>query len=132
MPDKLHFDLVSPERQLASEDVDQVDVPGTEGVFGVLANHSPVMSALAPGVLRIRNGAEEKRIFVRGGFAEVTPAGLTVLAEEAIPISELDAEALAARIKNAEQDLADADASAETKERAAAELAQLRQLQAAL
>lgn len=132
MPDKLHFDLVSPERQLASEDVDQVDVPGTEGVFGVLANHSPVMSALAPGVLRIRNGAEEKRIFVRGGFAEVRPAGLTVLAEEAIPISELDAEALAARIKNAEQDLADADASAETKERAAAELAQLRQLQAAL
>ena len=129
---KLHFDLVSPERQLASEDVDQVDVPGIEGAFGVLANHSPVMTALAPGVLRIRNGAEERRIFVRGGFAEVTPKGLTVLAEEAVPVSELNAEALATRIKNAEQDLADADASQDTKERAAAELVQLKQLQAAI
>ncbi|HXI87457.1 MAG TPA: hypothetical protein VNH64_08360, partial [Parvularculaceae bacterium] len=94
--------------------------------------HSPVMTALAPGVLRIRNGAEERRIFVRGGFAEVTPKGLTVLAEEAVPVSELNAEALATRIKNAEQDLADADASQDTKERAAAELVQLKQLQAAI
>lgn len=132
MADKLHFNLVSPERQLASEDVDQVDVPGAEGMFGVLAKHAPMMTNLKPGVVRIRNGGDEKRIFVRGGFAEVTPAGLTILAEEAIPVKELDAAAITQRIRNCEQDLADADATLATRERAQAELGELKELQAAL
>lgn len=132
MADKLHFNLVSPERQLASEDVDQVDVPGSEGIFGVLANHAPVMTNLAPGVVRIKNGGSEARIFVRGGFAEVTPAGLTILAEEAIPVKDLDAAEIARRIRHCEQDLADADTTQATRERAEAELVQLKDLQAAL
>lgn len=132
MADKLHFNLVSPERELASEDVDQVDVPGSEGIFGVLARHAPVMANLAPGVIRIKNDGAERRIFVRGGFAEVTPAGLTVLAEEAIPVKELDAAAIAQRIRDCEQDIADADSTEATRQRARDELVQLRELQAAL
>lgn len=132
MADKLHFNLVAPERQLASEEVDQVDVPGAEGVFGVLANHAPMMANLAPGVVKVRKGSEETRIFVRGGFAEVTPAGLTILAEEAIPVKELDAEEIARRIRHCEQDLSDADSTQATRERAQAELAQLKEFQAAL
>lgn len=132
MPDKLRFNLVSPERQLMSEDVDQVDVPGAEGTFGVLPNHAPLMSTLAPGVVRVKNGAAETRIFVRGGFAEVTPMGLTILAEEAVPVAELNREAIAGRIKDAEEDLADADTTPETRIQAQRELAQLKDLEAAL
>lgn len=132
MADKLHFSLVSPERQIASEDVDQVDVPGSEGLFGVLPNHAPVMTTLQPGVVKVTNAGVETRIFVRGGFAEVTPAGLTILAEEAIPVKELDAAAIAQRIKNAEQDLADNDTTPETRRQSEAELQQLKELQAAL
>lgn len=130
--DKLRFNLVSPEREIMSADVDQVDVPGTEGMFGVLPNHAPFMSALAPGVVRVRNGAVETRIFVRGGFADITPAGLTVLAEEAINVAELDAAAIARRIKDAEEDLLDADAHPETRRHAEESLRQLKELQAAL
>ena len=132
MADKLHFNLVSPERELASENVDQVDVPGSEGVFGVLAKHAPVMANLAPGVIRIKNDGAERRIFVRGGFAEVTPAGLTILAEEAIPVKDLDAAAIAQRISDCEQDIADADSTEATRQRARDELVQLKELQAAL
>ena len=106
---KLHFNLVSPERQLMSADVDQVDIRGTEGWIGVLPNHAPLMTALAPGMLRIVNGGEETRFFVRGGFAEMSPAGLTVLAEEATPTDAFDADEIARRIKDAEEDLADAE-----------------------
>lgn len=132
MADKLQFNLVSPERQLASEAVDQVDVPGSEGMFGVLPNHAPVMATLQPGVVRVMNGGAETRIFVRGGFAEVTPAGLTILAEEAIPVKELDAAAIAQRIKNAEQNLTDQDTLPETRRQSEAELSQLKELLAAL
>ena len=132
MADKLRFNLVSPERQVASEDVDQVDVPGSEGMFGVLPNHAPVMTTLQPGVVKVMNGGAETRIFVRGGFAEVTPAGLTILAEEAIPVKELDAAAIAQRIKNAEQNLADHDTLPETRRQSEAELQQLKELQGAL
>lgn len=132
MADKLHFNLVSPERQLMSEDVDQVDVPGSEGIFGVLPNHAPVMATLSPGVVKVRNGADETRIFVRGGFAEVTPAGLTILAEEAIPVKELDHAAIAQRIKDAEEDLRDNDTSTETRIHAERELRELKELQSAL
>jgi F-type H+-transporting ATPase subunit epsilon len=132
MADKLHFNLVSPERELMSKDVDQVDVPGTEGLFGVLPNHAPFMSTLAPGVVKVTNGGEVTRIFVRGGFAEVTPEGLTILAEEAVPVAELKGEEIARRIRHAEEDLSDKDTLPETRLEAERTLAQLKELQAAL
>ncbi len=132
MADKLHFNLVSPERELMSADVDQVDVPGAEGMLGVLPKHSPVMTILAPGVVRVKDGSEETRIFVRGGFAEISPAGLTVLAEEAVLVKDLNADDLARRIRNREQDLADTDTAPETRRQAEMELKQLKELQAAL
>lgn len=131
MADKLHFNLVSPERQLMSADVEEVDIPGTEGWIGVLPNHAPLMTTLTPGMVRIKNGAEESRIFVRGGFAEISPSGLIVLAEEAMPAAELDAAAIAQRVKNAEEDVADADTD-EKKLNAQQDLDRLKDLQAAL
>ena len=85
-----HFDLVSPEKLLFSGEVDQVDVPGSEGDFGVLAGHAPLVATLRPGVLVIYRDGGELRIVVNGGFAEVGPAGLTVLAEMAVPLEEFD------------------------------------------
>lgn len=131
MADKLHFNLVSPERQLMSADVDQVDIPAAEGWMGVLPNHSPFMTTLTPGMVLVKTGAEEKRIFVRGGFAEISPGGLTVLAEEATPAEELDAGAIAQRVKDAEEDVADADTD-EKRILAQQNLDRLKELQAAL
>jgi F-type H+-transporting ATPase subunit epsilon len=129
---KLHFDLVSPERLLISAEVDQVDVPGSEGDFGVFAGHAPVMTTLRPGVLAIVSaGKAAEKFFVRGGFAEVTLQGLTVLAEEAMPLAELDTAALDQRIKNAEEDFADAK-DAVVRDRAQTTLNQLRELRGAL
>jgi len=108
MAEKLHFELVSPERLLMSTDVDMVVVPGVEGDFGVLINHAPVVSTLRTGILEVHNGAAPDRLLVRGGFAEVNPQGLTVLAEEAYPLSELDRGALEAELKDANEDVADA------------------------
>lgn len=113
-------------------DVDQVDLPGAEGMIGVLAGHAPAMTALAPGVVVVKNDNAEMRVFVRGGFADVTSAGLTILAEEAVPVKELDAAKIAARIKNAEEDLGDKDAAPETRIFAERELLELKELQAAL
>jgi len=129
---KMHFDLVSPERLLISAEVDQVDVPGSEGDFGVFAGHAPLMTTLRPGVLAIQTaGKAAEKFFVRGGFAEVTLQGLTVLAEEAMPLAELDAATLDQRIKNAEEDFADAKDAA-VRDRAQTTLSQLRELRAAL
>lgn len=109
MADKLNFELVSPERLLLSESVDMVTVPGNEGDFGVLVGHAPLMAVLRPGVINVDDaGRPQQRIFVRGGFAEVTPAGLTILAENAIPLAELDSAALDAEIANAQDDVNDA------------------------
>jgi len=102
------FELVSPTRLVFSGEAQQVDVPGAEGDFGVLPGHAPFISALRPGVLTIRNGADVKRYFVRGGFAEVNPEGLTVLAETAMPVEDVDREAMADAIKAAEKNVADA------------------------
>lgn len=131
MADKLHFHLVSPERELMSQEVDEVDIPGTEGWIGVLPRHAPVMTALAPGMVRIKAGSEERRIFVRGGFAEISPAGLTVLAEQATPAEELNADKIAQAVKDAEEDVADAE---NDKKKLAAQQAldRLKELQAAL
>lgn len=83
MADKLHFSLVSPERELFSGLVDQVDAPGSEGDFGVLAHHAPFMTALREGQVRVHDGGQVRTFEVRGGFADVTPEGLTILAEHA-------------------------------------------------
>lgn len=131
MVDKLHFNLVSPERQLMSADVDQVDIPAAEGWMGVLPNHSPFMTTLTPGMVLVKTGSDEKRIFVRGGFAEISPGGLTVLAEEATPAEELDAAAIAQRVKDAEEDVADAETD-EKRILAQQNLDRLKELQAAL
>ena len=107
--DKVEFELVSPERLLLSEQVDMVVVPGAEGDFGVLPRHAPLISTLRPGVIRVFEGREVKeRIFVAGGFAEVTPERCTVLAEEAVPVAEIDAGKLEQELKNLGEDLADA------------------------
>lgn len=109
MAEPLKFDLVSPERLLVSEEVESVVVPGSEGYFTVLARHAPFMSTLKPGQIEVKNlaGAVQK-FYVRGGFADVTPSGLTILADQAIRLEDLDAAALAQELKNAEEDLADA------------------------
>jgi F-type H+-transporting ATPase subunit epsilon len=104
-----HFELVSPERLVFSGEVDQVDVPGAEGEFGVFAGHAPYVATLKPGMLKIygASGAPQ-RIVVHGGFAEVGPSGLTVLAEQATPADEFDPAMIAEAIKDAEEDIADA------------------------
>jgi F-type H+-transporting ATPase subunit epsilon len=84
MAGKLHFSLVAPERQLFSAEVDQVDAPGLEGDFGVLAGHAPFMTALKEGPVTVHNDGQITVYQVRGGFADVTPEGFTVLAEHAI------------------------------------------------
>lgn len=109
MAEKLSFDLVSPERLLLSEVVDLVTVPGAEGDMGIMGGHAPVMTTLRPGVIGVQvDGQAERRFFVRGGFAEVTPEGLTILAEYTMPLDELDSAALEREIANAEDELADA------------------------
>lgn len=127
MADKLNFELVSPEKQLMSEEVTMVTVPGSEGDFGVLAGHAPFMSTVRPGFLTVTGDGDEHRIFIRGGFAEVTPRGLTILAEEAIPAGQIDRADLESQVKNAEEDVADAKDD-ETRARAAETLEHLRQV----
>lgn len=107
MADMLHFSLVSPVRELFSGDVKQVDAPGVEGEFGVLPKHAPFMTVLKPGVVRIHEDSGVTPVFVRGGFADVTPAGLTILAEEAIRLSDVDAGALDTEISKLRSDAAD-------------------------
>jgi F-type H+-transporting ATPase subunit epsilon len=107
MAEAMHFDLVSPERLLVSEEVESVVVPGAEGEFTVLARHAPFMTTLKPGLVQVRGlSGETRRIFVRGGFADVTPAGLTILADEAIRIEDFSADVLARQVSSAEAELA--------------------------
>lgn len=108
MAEKLNFSLVAPERELFSGEVDQVVVPGTEGDFGVLPRHAPVMSAIRSGAIAITDEGATRKVFVRGGFADVTPDGLTILAEEAVPLEEVDLAALEQSLKDAREDVADA------------------------
>jgi F-type H+-transporting ATPase subunit epsilon len=133
MPDAFKFELVSPERLLVSGQVEQVLVPGSEGDMTVLAYHAPLLTTLRPGVLDIGfpGGGEHQRYFIRGGFAEVGASGLTVLAETAIDLRELDASQLAQAVKDAEEDVADAKSDS-VRDRAQTKLDQLRQVQAAL
>jgi len=94
-----HFDLVSPEKLLFSGEVDQVDIPGAEGDFGVLAGHAPVVAALRPGIMTVTVGGQQEKMVVLGGFAEVSADGkLTVLADMAESVKEFNREMLAAKI----------------------------------
>ncbi|MGI8725528.1 MAG: F0F1 ATP synthase subunit epsilon [Methyloceanibacter sp.] len=132
MPDPFKFELVSPARLVVSGDVEQVLVPGSEGDFTVLAYHAPVLTTLRPGVVDIVTaGGESVRYFVRGGFAEVGPAGLTILAETAVDLAEMDASDLVQSIENAEEDVQDAKDDL-ARDRAQTKLDQLRQVQGAL
>ena len=132
MAESFQFELVSPERLIMSDPVDQVVVPGEEGYFTVLSGHTPFMSTMKPGVVEVtREGGAEERIFVRGGFADVSLAGLTILAEEAIPVEEVDREALAKEIRDREEDVRDAK-DADAKAAAEVRLQQLRDVQAAI
>lgn len=131
MAEPFQFELVSPERLLLSAEVEQVVVPGSEGYFTVLKGHAPYMSTLRPGVVDVINGNVTERIFVRGGFADVSAAGLTILAEQAIPLAEVDADMLAREVRNAEEDVADAKDGA-TKDAAEMRLHQLKEVQTAL
>jgi F-type H+-transporting ATPase subunit epsilon len=107
MADKVQFELVSPEKLLLSEAVDMVVVPGTEGNFGVLAGHSLLISTVRPGVIDVYEGSDiSERIFVSGGFAEVTAERCTVLADEAVPLSSLDAATVEAELRTLEGALA--------------------------
>ena len=119
---KVEFELVSPERLLVSQPVDMVVVPGGEGDFGVLPGHAPLISTVRFGVIEIYEGnAISDRIFVAGGFAEVTQERCTVLAEQAMRVSDIDAGAVEQQLREARQDLSDAtnDAARASAERRA-------------
>ena len=102
-----HFDLVSPEKIAFSGEVDQVDVPGLEGDFGVLAGHAPFVAAMRPGILTVTTGSTREKIIVLGGLAEISEKGLTVLAEVATSMAELDREAFSEQISAMETKLAE-------------------------
>jgi F-type H+-transporting ATPase subunit epsilon len=132
MADTLTFDLVSPERLLISEPVTMVVVPGSEGDFGVLPGHAPVITTLRPGVVEVHpSGGETQRIYVRGGFAETTGDNLTILAEVAINLADLNRADLEQRLADAREDI---ELARDDEERRVAEMnvAQLSQLLAAL
>jgi len=112
MADKLTFSLVSPERELFSGEVDQVNIPGSEGDLGILPNHSPLMAAIRTGAITVMADGTETQFFVQGGFADVTPAGLTVLAERAALLSDMTADSLAADIEAATASLANLEGDA--------------------
>ena len=115
MAETTGFELVSPERLLVSKDVEMVVVPGAEGYFGVLPRHAPMISTLNAGVIDIHQGGQvEERIFIAGGFAEVTEDGCTVLAEEAVPVSEIDPAAVNQEIATLVDELKDSAGGAET------------------
>lgn len=132
MADPFAFELVSPERQLVSGEATQVVVPGAEGQFTVLANHSPFLSTLKPGILEITmaDGTTD-RIFVRGGFADANPDGLSLLAEEAQRVEDMDITSLDQSIENAREDVADAKSDA-ARTKAETQLAQLEEVKVAL
>jgi F-type H+-transporting ATPase subunit epsilon len=126
-----HFDLVSPEKVVFSGEVDQVDVPGSEGDFGVLAGHAPLVSTLRPGILTVMSGGDRMQVLVVGGFAEVNPDGLTVLADTAMRLDEVDRDLIAREIKDAEEDVADAATDAR-RDKARQKLEQLRAVESVL
>src|SRR6476620_6728961 len=106
-----HFDLVSPEKIAFSGEVEQVDIPGAEGDFGVLAGHAPVVATIRPGILTVMAGGTQQKIIVLGGLAEVSAKGLTVLADVATSLQDLDRAAFADQIAEMEAKLAEKEGS---------------------
>ena len=126
-----HFELVSPEKLLFSGEVNQVDIPGSEGDFGVLAGHAPLMTTLRPGILVLHGEGGALQVVVNGGFAEVGAAGLTVLADMAVPVEDFEVSRLTDIIERAEEDVAKAEEGA-TRDKLVRRLDQLKALQARL
>ena len=127
-----HLELVSPEKLVFSGEVEAVAVPGTEGEFTVLKDHAPLIAMMKPGVVVIEEAPAKKlRLFVPGGFAEVAPSGLTILADRALPLAELDAATLDAEVGNVEEEIAGAKGD-EARRMAVEKRDQLRELRAAL
>jgi F-type H+-transporting ATPase subunit epsilon len=126
-----HFELVSPAKLLFEGPVESVVVPGVEGDMTIMANHAALMTSLRPGVVTVADGKAAKRLFVRGGFADVNAAGLTILAEQAIPVEEINAETIAAEMKDAEEDLRDAKTD-EARRLAAEKLGSLKDVMAVI
>lgn len=132
MAESFKFELVSPERLLVSEDVSAVVIPATEGEMTVMARHAPVMTGINPGVVTVTGtSGRQERYVVFGGFADILPDALTVLAESAVPVADIDRADLAQRISDAREDVADAKDDA-ARAKAAARLAQLTTLESAL
>lgn len=131
MAEPIAFDLVSPERLLLSTEAEMVTIPGTDGYMGVLKGHEPVITTLRAGMIDVKSmDGSDTRFFIRGGFADISADKITVLAEEAIPMSELDLRVLDQRIKDAEEDLAAAQTDA-TRHKAHDALDNLRMVRAA-
>ncbi|MBN8647460.1 MAG: F0F1 ATP synthase subunit epsilon [Caulobacterales bacterium] len=105
---KLHFSLVSPERELFSGEVDQVVVPGSDGQFGALVNHAPLMSVVKSGVIKIITGNQETKMYVGGGIVDVSGKGVAILAEDAVDLNSIDKASFEKDLKNAQEDLRDA------------------------
>jgi len=114
--DKVEFELVSPEKLLLSRHVDMVVVPGAEGDMGVLPRHSPAITTVRPGTIVVyEGGAVSDRIFIAGGFAEVTGDRCTVLAEEAMLVEDIDRDAAEKELSDARDDMSAAESDAERK-----------------
>jgi F-type H+-transporting ATPase subunit epsilon len=126
-----HFELVSPAKLLFEGAVESVVLPGVEGDMTIMANHAATMTSLRPGVVTIADGKTSKRLYVRGGFADINVSGLTILAEQATPVEDLNAESIATEMKNAEEDLRDAK-SDEAKRLASEKLGQLKDVMAVI
>ncbi len=132
MVEKIPFELVSPERLVLSEEAEMVTLPGTDGDLGVLAGHEPLITTLRPGVIDVKGGTHsDGRFFVMGGFAEINPGKLTVLAEEMFSLSSVDVAAVDQRISDAKEDLLISKTELE-RARVNAALDALTQLRAAL
>ncbi|MGX9181206.1 F0F1 ATP synthase subunit epsilon [Mesorhizobium sp. BHbdii] len=132
MADSFQFELVSPERLLVSEQVESVVIPGAEGEMTVMAHHAPVMSTIKPGVVTVKTAAgKEERYVVFGGFADIVPAGCTLLAESAVAVGDIDRADLTRRIQEAREDVADAKDD-QTRSKAEQFLSQLTTLEGAI
>ncbi len=114
MAEPFNFELVSPERLLLSESVNEVIIPGTDGEMTVMSNHAPLMTTIKPGIVEVRSeSGDSKRYVVFGGFADILPDGCTLLAESAVAVEDIDHEALAQRIQDTREDLQDAKTDAD-------------------
>ncbi|MER8514523.1 F0F1 ATP synthase subunit epsilon [Mesorhizobium sp. M1060] len=132
MAEAFKFELVSPERLLVSEQVESVVIPGAEGEMTVMAHHAPVMTTIKPGVVTLKTaGGKEERYVVFGGFADIIPAGCTLLAESAVAVGDIDRADLARRIQEAKEDAADAKDD-QSRSKAEQFLSQLTTLEGAL